>query len=94
MVIPVLHDTHILHNEWGEEPDDFYVYLEAYIGEEGERGSEVFRFHIISPKRLLVHSKDILEIEVGRGYLITGDFSLPRIETKIKQLLTYCRRKN
>jgi hypothetical protein len=94
MIIPSLKFTHILHDEWGEEPDDFYVCLEAYIGEEDKEGSEVFRFHIISPKRMLKHSQDTCEIEVGRGYLITSDFSLPKIESKIKQLLINCKRIN
>ncbi|MCF6410408.1 Imm8 family immunity protein [Pseudalkalibacillus salsuginis] len=94
MIIPSLKDIHILYDEWGEEPDDFYVCLEAYIGEEDKEGSEVFRFHIISPKRMVKHSKDTLEIEVGRGYLIASDYSLPRIKSKIKQLLTNCKRKN
>lgn len=92
MIIPILKNTTILCDEWGEEPDDFYVCLEAFIGEVDKEGLEVFRFHIISPKRLLKHSKDNLEIEIGRGYLITGDYSLPRIKSKIEHLLKNCKR--
>ncbi|MBE4906965.1 hypothetical protein IMZ08_02695 [Bacillus luteolus] len=94
MINPILQSSHIRYDEWGEEPDDFYVCLEAFIGEEDKEGSEVFTFHVISPKRLLKNSKDTLEIEVGRGYLITSDYSLPRIEAKIDQLLKNCKKEN
>lgn len=53
IINPILKFSYIRKEEWGEEPDDFYVCLEAFIGEEDKEGSEVFTFHVISPKRLL-----------------------------------------
>jgi Immunity protein 8 len=97
MIIPVLKGIDVMCDDWGEEPDDFYVCLDAYISE-GESNNpyeyELFRFHIISSKRLAKNLNDTLEIDIGRGYLITSDYSLPRIESKIKQLLTNCKREN
>jgi hypothetical protein len=97
MITPVLSGTHIMDSDWGEEPEDFYILLDAFIGEVGAKNDqsfEVFRFEIISPKRLIKNFSNTTEIELGRGCLITTDFSLPRIEAKIKQLLNNCKREN
>ncbi|WP_028391113.1 Imm8 family immunity protein [Bacillus cihuensis] len=95
MITPVLSGTHIMHSDWCNEPDDFYICLDVFIGEQGEKNShsfEVFRIEIISPKRLVKKLSDTIEIELGRGCFITSDYSLPRIEGKIEQLLRFCKR--
>lgn len=92
MINPKLVTLHISYEDWGDNPDDFLIHLEAFIGPEDEPGTEVFYFSALSPKRLVRMIED--DIELGRGLLISSDFNLPKIETKIRQLLTNCHRDN
>lgn len=97
MIIPELSKLQVVYDDWGEEFDDFYVELEAYIIKRGEKNLfayELFKFNIVSPKRLSKFVENNYEIEIGRGYLITNDYSLSIIESKIKHLLTNCKREN
>lgn len=95
MIIPELSKLQVMYDHWGEEIDDFLVEIDAYIIKKGEQNLfayELFKFNIISPKRFSILVEDNNGIEFGRGYLITNDYSLSKIESKIKQLLTNCRR--
>ena len=97
MIIPVLSFTDVRYDKWGEEPDDFYVCLDVYVCEEGSKNPyayELFIIHIVSPKWLEKRLNDTHEMEIGRGYIITSNYNLPRIESKIKHLLTNCKGEN
>ncbi|TDL51618.1 hypothetical protein E2R60_18495 [Paenibacillus dendritiformis] len=80
---------HIFSEDWGDEPEDFCVKLEADIGIEGINGSEIFKFTIISPKylgKLLTGN----EVKVGRGLLITNDFNINKVEHEIEKIIKAC----
>ncbi|MFD0619151.1 Imm8 family immunity protein [Paenibacillus sp. GCM10027629] len=91
VIIPELKFTHVMSEEWIDS-DDFYICLDAFVGEVNCEGTEVFRFHIVSPKRLLRVLEGSNEIEIGRGYLITTDYSHSKIEARLSTLLRNCGR--
>ncbi|MGG4132080.1 Imm8 family immunity protein [Paenibacillus illinoisensis] len=80
-----------MSEEW-VDLEEFYVCLDAFIGEVGSKGSEVFRFNIVSPKWLLKALENSDEIELGRGYLITSDFNISKVEYRIKTIIGNCQR--
>ncbi|MBE7680130.1 Imm8 family immunity protein [Paenibacillus sp. P13VS] len=75
-----------MSEEW-VDLEEFYVCLDAFIGEVGSKGSEVFRFYIVSPKWLLRALESSDEIELGRGYLIGSAYNISKVEYRIKTLL-------
>ncbi|WP_416296258.1 Imm8 family immunity protein [Paenibacillus illinoisensis] len=80
-----------MSEEW-VDLEEFYVCLDAFIGEVGSKGSEVFRFYIVSPKWLLRALESSDEIELGRGYLIASAYNISKVEYRIKTLLGNCQR--
>ncbi|NUU74357.1 Imm8 family immunity protein [Paenibacillus xylanilyticus] len=53
---------------------------------------EVFRFYIVSPKWLLKVLEGSDKIELGRGYLITSDYNISKVEYRINTILGNCQR--
>ncbi|WP_239297678.1 Imm8 family immunity protein [Paenibacillus sp. ACRRY] len=80
-----------MSEEW-VDLEEFYVCIDAFIGEVGSKGSEVFRFYIVSPKWLLKALENSDEIELGRGYLITSDYSISKVEYRIKTIIGNCQK--
>ena len=72
-----------------EDPEDCSIFVEANIGLEDEEGSDIFSFHVVTPKAL--HD----EIpRWGRGLLIVDRFSWEIVETSINKLLRHCNGEN
>ncbi|MFN2746467.1 MULTISPECIES: Imm8 family immunity protein [unclassified Bacillus (in: firmicutes)] len=79
------------YENWGHDPDDFYVSFELDVGEQDIPGaSDLFIFHLISPKRLnkILEST---EIELGHGYLIMNDFNMKTISTTVENIMNKCK---
>jgi hypothetical protein len=79
------------YENWGDDPDDFYVSFELYVGEHDIPGfSDCFTFIIVSPKRLS-RMLESTEIEIGHGYFIMKDFNLKTINTTIENIMKKCK---
>ena len=42
----------IINQNWGDEPDDFFVQAHCEVREKGSAGGEAFELNIVSPKRI------------------------------------------
>lgn len=91
MRLELFHLTSI-DEDWGDNPQDFWLQLEADIGIKGDEASaEVFTVYAVSPMRL-TKMLEIDDIELGRGLFIMADFNIKKLESRLKKLLLHCER--
>ena len=89
MIIPDLVGLNIGTENWGNNPDDFWIVVQADIGPNNGKGSETFTFNVTSPKRLSLLLQES-SIEIGRGLLIMEDYNIRKIESSIAKLIENC----
>ncbi|MBW0933819.1 MULTISPECIES: Imm8 family immunity protein [Priestia] len=79
---------------WGDDPQDFWIELEADIGiKNDEDSAEIFTIYAVSPLRLNT-MLETADIELGRGFFIMNDFNIKKIEERLKKLILHCGRSN
>ncbi|MFM9281440.1 Imm8 family immunity protein [Paenibacillus jiagnxiensis] len=79
-----------VHEDWGDEIDDFYITYHIDIGPKDINGaSDLFSFELISPKRIerMVGLGDII---IGHGHFITSDFNEMILEATLNRIINKC----
>lgn len=88
-----LKTINILQKDYKSD-EDFFLSVQAFIGPEQKPYEyEVYRFHVISLKRLC---EEFMEegVMLNRGWMITKYYSETMIEEKIKELIQICASQN
>ena len=84
---PVLKGLDFMGNP--NRSDDFVIGATAYIGFEESKGSDLFYFRVMTPKRLLVILKEEKILD-GRATLIINEFNESLVEKEINKILEDC----
>lgn len=81
----IVNDLNIIHESTGDNCEDFSFQCHIEITETNSKGGEAFVVDVVSPKRLEKYTKD--EIQIGRGLIITDEFSKSEIIKRIQKLI-------
>jgi hypothetical protein len=75
----------IINADYGDTEDDFSVYVQCELSEQGSEGGEAFSLTVVSPKRLAQSLKE--DATLGRGLIIASDYDETRLRKAIEPLL-------
>lgn len=76
----------VIFENWGDDIDDFFLNCQIDIGYENKQGAEVYSLDVISSKRLSKIIKGT-QVEIGKGYFITNDYSKITIIETVKRII-------
>ncbi len=78
-----------LANYIPENVEKFCIFIQVFVGIEGQKGEESFDLNIFTPKWLLSNYKKN-EIIIPKHSIIVFEYNFERIFHKIKQLIESC----
>lgn len=79
----------VIHEEWGDDIENFAVDVQIDIGPSTSEGADTFSFRVISPRRLEQYL-DGNDLEIGRGIFIMKDYKIGAIQSQVNRILDKC----
>lgn len=78
----------IIFQNWGDDPDVFFIQAQFEIRQIGNVGGESFALKVVSPKAFgNEFGNDLFEYEFGRGYFFSNEFDETKVLASIQKLV-------